>query len=149
MDSLSGRQIRNAEQRILIYGASDAGEMALRWILINPNLRYKPIGFIDNDQFKVGRKIHGVEVLGGFDKLESIIDRKRIDGMIVAGLDRQEIPTYNQHSNADLVIKSVAEIDYSPDSSSKGGADVNQLIQACSKHGCWVKKLRLEFEAVD
>jgi UDP-GlcNAc:undecaprenyl-phosphate GlcNAc-1-phosphate transferase len=45
LDELSSRQTRPHEERVIIYGAGDAGEMALRWILMNPQLSYRPVGF--------------------------------------------------------------------------------------------------------
>jgi len=79
---------RGNEQRVLIYGAGDAGEMALRWILMNPDLNYRPIGFLDDDPFMSGRQIHGVEVLGGPEKLEVVLKDRQIEGLILAGIGR-------------------------------------------------------------
>ncbi|MDX1435876.1 MAG: hypothetical protein R3335_03630, partial [Anaerolineales bacterium] len=49
-DRVYGRQAtRGQESKVLILGAGDAGEMALRWMLMNPSFGYRPIGFIDDD----------------------------------------------------------------------------------------------------
>ena len=59
-----------------IIGAGDAGEMAVRWILMNPHFGYRPVGFLDEDPFNAGREIHGVGILGGFDQLETLLGEK-------------------------------------------------------------------------
>jgi UDP-GlcNAc:undecaprenyl-phosphate/decaprenyl-phosphate GlcNAc-1-phosphate transferase len=119
LDQFSGLQTKAEFERVLIYGAGDEGEMALRWILMNPHLDYRPVGFVDNDPFLTGRQIHGVEILGGLSQLESILENSNIDG---------------------LIITSDALND---------GALANNVLAACRSRGCWVRSLRLEFELVE
>jgi UDP-GlcNAc:undecaprenyl-phosphate GlcNAc-1-phosphate transferase len=47
---------------VLIYGAGDGGELLIREIINNPDHLYTPIGFIDDDQRKAGKLIHGIRV---------------------------------------------------------------------------------------
>ena len=47
---------------VLIYGAGDGGELLIREILNNPDRRYAPVGFIDDDGRKAGKKIHGYRI---------------------------------------------------------------------------------------
>jgi UDP-GlcNAc:undecaprenyl-phosphate GlcNAc-1-phosphate transferase len=84
LDQAYARQVHAQEQRILICGAGDAGEMAVRWISMNPQLGYRPVGFLDDDPFKAGRVIHGVEILGRLDQLDDVIKSKQVDGVIIA-----------------------------------------------------------------
>jgi len=52
---------------VLIYGAGDGGELLIREILNNPDHRYAPIGFIDDDDRKAGKKIHGYRIFESND----------------------------------------------------------------------------------
>jgi UDP-GlcNAc:undecaprenyl-phosphate/decaprenyl-phosphate GlcNAc-1-phosphate transferase len=58
---------------VLIYGAGEGGELALREIQKqNGNWNLKPVGFIDDDNKKHRLKIHGVPILGTHRDLEKI-----------------------------------------------------------------------------
>ncbi len=71
--------------RALIYGAGEAGQL-LAWRLLTrkEGRAYKIVGFIDDDRAKRGLRIHGIEVLGGRSSLARIVDRYRIDLIILA-----------------------------------------------------------------
>lgn len=86
LDRVAMKRSRSTEQPVLIVGAGDAGEMAVRWILMNPDLNYRPVGYLDDDPYISGRQIHGVPVLGGLLQLEDILVRYRITGVILAGV---------------------------------------------------------------
>jgi UDP-GlcNAc:undecaprenyl-phosphate GlcNAc-1-phosphate transferase len=87
LDRLSKNRARTAAQPVLILGAGDAGEMAARWIQMNPQLNYRPVGFLDDDPLIAGRQIHGVDVLGGLEQLEKVLQETAVSGVILAGLD--------------------------------------------------------------
>jgi len=71
-------------QRVLIYGAGDKGEFALREILNNQKLGLRPVGFIDDDVKKKKKKIQGFKVLGRHDNLEAMVKKYKVTEIIVA-----------------------------------------------------------------
>jgi len=64
-------------RRVLLIGAGDAGEMALREIRNNPGLKFQVAGFVDDDPFKRNRKIHGVKVLGTVADIAAVVEKTR------------------------------------------------------------------------
>jgi UDP-GlcNAc:undecaprenyl-phosphate GlcNAc-1-phosphate transferase len=59
--------------RILIYGAGRGGEILLKEILNNRLLNLAPVGFIDDDELKVGKRLQGYPVMGTSRDLEKLL----------------------------------------------------------------------------
>ncbi|UCB57015.1 MAG: hypothetical protein JSV30_07405 [Candidatus Omnitrophota bacterium] len=72
------------QKKVLIFGAGDAGEMVLREIRHNKALNYHAVGFLDDNPKKVGRRIHGVSVLGTREKLPRLVKDRGIEEVIIA-----------------------------------------------------------------
>jgi len=120
LDRIYSRQFSSVEkQNILLYGAEDAGEIALRWILRNPSIGYNVVGFLDDDSIKWGSNIHGVDVLGDGDILERYIKEKQVTGVIA--------------TTENLLTSQAGE----------------KLRIACRTNGVWLRVLRLDFELTD
>lgn len=75
---------KNAPRRVLIYGAGRAGESVAREIRRNENLPYEICGFLDDDPQKLGKIIHGVEVLGNRKLLKSVTEEMKIEEIFIA-----------------------------------------------------------------
>jgi len=71
-------------KRVLVYGAGDAGELVVRDMKSTRPNAYNPIGFIDDDEEKVGLRIHRVPVLGTRYDLASILKTHRPDEVLIA-----------------------------------------------------------------
>jgi UDP-GlcNAc:undecaprenyl-phosphate GlcNAc-1-phosphate transferase len=71
-------------RRVLIYGAGDAGELLLRELLNNRDLRYAPVGFMDDDPKKQGKVIHGFRVFGGNGLLKRIIGEHQVEQVLIS-----------------------------------------------------------------
>lgn len=82
-ESLRRNAVANG-RRVLIYGAGDKGELALREILNNPLLGMTPVGFIDDDERKHRKRIQGYKVFGGRDRLCDIATRYAVNELVVA-----------------------------------------------------------------
>lgn len=77
-------QAGQAQRRVIIFGAGDSGNAVLREILNNPELNRRPLGFIDDDKAKTGKRINGLAVLGGRYDLGRVIREKKADEVILA-----------------------------------------------------------------
>lgn len=70
--------------RTLIVGAGDAGSLLVREIFRHPELGFQPVGFLDDDQRKIGQRICGLPVIGSLGQLEEIVGSWEIETVIVA-----------------------------------------------------------------
>jgi UDP-GlcNAc:undecaprenyl-phosphate/decaprenyl-phosphate GlcNAc-1-phosphate transferase len=70
--------------RVLIYGAGDGGELLLREMRNNSELRYRPVGFVDDDPLKKGKIIHGLRVFGGNGSLSNICKEQKVDEVLIS-----------------------------------------------------------------
>jgi len=71
-------------EKVLIYGAGRGGEVLLREILNNERLKIKPVGFIDDDTMKSGKRLLGYPILGTLHDLEKILEKEDIDGVVIS-----------------------------------------------------------------
>ena len=71
-------------KRLLIIGAGDCGEKIFREIQDNVSLGYCVVGFVDDDETKVGMQIHGIPVLGTTRDLNRIVERIKAEEAVIA-----------------------------------------------------------------
>ncbi len=82
---LRGWRARRDARSVLIVGAGDGGRLLLREILRNPDLGFRPVGFVDDDERKVrGRIDRGLEVLGTTYDLPRVLDDVEPDEVLIA-----------------------------------------------------------------
>ena len=70
--------------RTLIIGAGEAGSLLLKEIRRHPHTAYNVIGFVDDDPYKRGLKLHGVPILGATKQLKALIRTNEIEDVIIA-----------------------------------------------------------------
>jgi UDP-GlcNAc:undecaprenyl-phosphate GlcNAc-1-phosphate transferase len=70
--------------RVLIYGAGDAGELLLRELQNNRDLKLSPVGFLDDDPAKNGKVIHGLKVFGGNGDLGKVCLQHDIEEVLIS-----------------------------------------------------------------
>jgi UDP-GlcNAc:undecaprenyl-phosphate GlcNAc-1-phosphate transferase len=71
-------------KKVVIYGAGDGGELVLRELLNNRELKKTVVGFIDDDRGKYRTIIHGLPVLGSVNDLDPIINKHAISEVIIS-----------------------------------------------------------------
>ena len=116
---------------VLILGAGRAGEKVVREIMGSGQIRYRPVGFLDNDGSKSGRTIHGVPVIGSLAELPHVIEKKCVNEILIAiaeasgeqmreiidacketGLPYKILPGMDEIINGKVGIKSLRDVSY-------------------------------------
>jgi len=74
---------KRREERILIVGAGDAGDIICREIEKRKDIGVL-VGFVDDDIAKIGKIIRNKRVFGSIDKINEIIDQEKIGMVVIA-----------------------------------------------------------------
>ena len=69
---------------VLVVGAGDAGVMMVSEMQSNPQLKLRPIGFVDDDPVKHGLMIRGLRILGGRKEIPQLVAEYEIEQIIIA-----------------------------------------------------------------
>lgn len=70
--------------KLLILGAGNAGENLTREILRMPVMKYRIVGFLDDDPARWGSEIHGIPVLGATSRIKQVCDEYAVDEILIA-----------------------------------------------------------------
>ncbi len=71
------------KKNVCIVGAGQLGVYLANELKNNPNSRYNPICFIDNDKSKIGARIAGLEIKGR-KYIETLVDKYNVQEVILA-----------------------------------------------------------------
>jgi FlaA1/EpsC-like NDP-sugar epimerase len=71
-------------KRVLVIGAGEAGTMVVREMQRNPQLGMTPVGFLDDDRAKKGKRIYGTLVMGDISSLERLVKIAGIEEVVIA-----------------------------------------------------------------
>jgi UDP-GlcNAc:undecaprenyl-phosphate GlcNAc-1-phosphate transferase len=74
---------RQVGRRLVIYGAGDAGSIAVRQLLNDDRSAYRIVGFIDDEPHKRNVRVYGYRVIGGYDHLVGMIMAGEVDAVTV------------------------------------------------------------------
>lgn len=74
----------NPARKVLIVGAGSAGVQMVRELSSNPQLGLRAIGFVDDDERKIGQRILGVQVFGPIINLPAIAQKLGAEAVIIA-----------------------------------------------------------------
>ena len=79
------RRSEGAERRsVLIVGAGSAGSLIIKDLVRNPSLGLRPVGLVDDDRRKLGRRLHGVPVLGACTAIPRLVEQRQADLILLA-----------------------------------------------------------------
>jgi FlaA1/EpsC-like NDP-sugar epimerase len=81
----SAPRSRRSRVRVLIIGAGDHGQRLARHLRDDPIQKTlcEAVGFVDDDQTKVGLRIDGLEVLGARQQIPTLVGQHAIDQIII------------------------------------------------------------------
>lgn len=71
------------KRNVLVFGAGEAGIIAKRAIDRDAGSKYKVLGFIDDDENKIGKKIEDVKIYGGHH-LEELLEKNDVAHLILS-----------------------------------------------------------------
>ena len=74
---------RKTGERVVVYGTDGAGVVALREAVGRSGDASRMIGFIDDDAAQHGRRVHGYPVLGGYERLVSLVRSGEVDAVVL------------------------------------------------------------------
>ena len=80
-------RVAKGARDVLIVGGGQGGHLVARELVRNPQLRLRPVGYVDDDPRKLGVKDeHGLKVLGSTtrDELARVLDDAEPDEVIIA-----------------------------------------------------------------
>ena len=80
-------RVAKGARDVLIVGGGEGGRLVVRELVRNPQLRLRPVGFVDDDPRKQGIKDeHGLKVLGttSAEDLARILDEVEPDEVVIA-----------------------------------------------------------------
>jgi UDP-GlcNAc:undecaprenyl-phosphate GlcNAc-1-phosphate transferase len=71
-------------RRVLIVGAGKLGEAAAQLLRAEADGSYHIVGFLDDNPEKIGRRLHGLPVIGRLDEMDALIQNRAVDLVIMA-----------------------------------------------------------------
>jgi FlaA1/EpsC-like NDP-sugar epimerase len=70
--------------RVIVFGAGDGGQQAIRAMLRDPNSPYVPVAIVDDDPHRRNLSIQGVRVVGDRNAIAEAASRYRAEALLLA-----------------------------------------------------------------
>ena len=83
LGEMAHRGVAEAD-KVLIYGAGEGGALLVREFRGNLGLRMRPVGFVDDDPAKKGRRVHNVPVLGTLEELPHLLAQHAPERVVIS-----------------------------------------------------------------
>ncbi|WP_215193262.1 nucleoside-diphosphate sugar epimerase/dehydratase [Exiguobacterium sp. s95] len=96
------RRMVKSRKRTLVIGAGRAGRSLVRQLYASPFHELKPVAFVDDDPKNMHFMIQGIEVVGTTYDLETVIEKHRIEAIVLA------IPSLSQQRRIELITQAKA-----------------------------------------
>lgn len=98
-----------AEERVMIIGAGNAGRMLIRELIMSSHLSAKACCLIDDNPAKKGRYIDGVPIVGNRHDIPEMVEKYDITKIVYAvptttGKDRKEILTIAKDTGCNVQV---------------------------------------------
>jgi O-antigen biosynthesis protein WbqV len=94
---------------VLLVGAGDEADLFLRAVNANPQAPFHVVGIVGENNKRVGRTIHGVDVLGTIDQLPEVVEKLRMSYRAPSRIIlTRNITRFNGALVADLLEKATA-----------------------------------------
>ncbi len=110
---LMGGKADASGKRTVVIGAGYVGSLIINRFINNPHDGYIPVAFIDDDPDKQGKKIYGIKVEGGMDRLGEVVAKYRAQTIVIAimSLSKAQMRAiYEKCSRFNMPIKVMPEI---------------------------------------
>ena len=112
--------------RAMLIGAGDAASVALKDLSDSEHSRNKIVCIIDDDPIKQGRRLRGIPIVGGRERIPEAVERYQIDQIILAipsatAAQRREITAICQSTGCETkLLPSITQI-------ASGRLDIRQI----------------------
>jgi FlaA1/EpsC-like NDP-sugar epimerase len=122
---------KKGTKNLIIIGAGDCGEKIYREIRDNARLKYRVVGFLDDDPSKTGMYIHGIPVLGTTVQMTDIISKVNAEEALIAipsarssqmriiidrcketGIPFKTLPGIGELIDGKVTLKAIREVEY-------------------------------------
>lgn len=116
--NLVGTNPAPGSKRTLVIGAGYVGSLVANRFINNPDDGYFPVAFVDDDPDKQGKKVCGIKVEGGMDKIGELVSRYRVQIIVIAimSLNKSQMrEIFSRCAKFDVPIKVMPELTNSKD----------------------------------